>query len=74
MKTVTTREFYHKPSLVDQLRGNDTLMVTSRGKPKFKVIKVASKKPIYSREMMEMSSASALKPMSSAEFLKEDRS
>lgn len=73
MKTVTTREFYHKPSLVDGLRVDDSLMVTSRGKPKFKVIKIGLKKPIYSREMREKSSSQALKPMDSAEFLKEDR-
>lgn len=73
MKTVTAREFYHKPSLVDELRGNDSLMVTLRGKPKFKVIKIGLKKPIYLREMREKSSALALKPIDSAEFLKEDR-
>ena len=73
MKTVTAREFYHKPSLVDELSGNDSLMVTLRGKPKFKVTKIEMKKRVYSREMVEKSSAHALKPMDSAEFLKEDR-
>ena len=39
MKTVTIREFYHNPSLVDGLSANEQLVVTANGQPKFVVKK-----------------------------------
>jgi len=33
MKTVTIREFYHNPSLVDGLSANEQLVVTANGQP-----------------------------------------
>ena len=39
MKTVTVREFYDNPGLVDTLLEGQQLVVTAEGKPKFVVTK-----------------------------------
>jgi len=45
MKSVTSREFYHNAKLVDSLLEGERLVVTSKGKPKFAVIKLENKRP-----------------------------
>jgi antitoxin (DNA-binding transcriptional repressor) of toxin-antitoxin stability system len=43
VKTVTTREFYHTPSLVKSMSEGQTVLVTSNGKPDF-IVKKAGKR------------------------------
>ena len=43
MKTATTREFYHTPSLVKSMRPGQTVVVTDAGKPSFTVIKAGTR-------------------------------
>ena len=45
MKTVTTREFYHTPSLVKGMSIGPSVLVTSNGKPEF-IVKKAGKRRI----------------------------
>lgn len=52
MKTVTTREFFHAPTLVKTLRPGQSLVVTDNGTPSFTVIK-AGEKPIKTRADLE---------------------
>ena len=51
MKTVTVREFYHNPFLVDGLPEGRQLIVTAKGKPKFVVSK--SPRPRMTRKLAE---------------------
>lgn len=44
MKTITSREFYHTPALVNALPPGKSLVVSDNGKPKFIVTK-AGKRP-----------------------------
>lgn len=52
MKTVTTREFYHTPALVNGLLAGQSLLVTDNGEPKFIVTK-AGKRPRKTRADLE---------------------
>ena len=45
MKTVTTREFFHAPSLVTSLDPGQSLIVTEKGDPKFTVTRTG-RRPI----------------------------
>ena len=51
MKTVTVRQFYHNPGLIDGLSEGEQLVVTANGKLKFVVIKSA--RPKMTRELAE---------------------
>jgi hypothetical protein len=52
MKTVTTREFYHAPALVNGLLAGQSLIVTDNGKTKFIVTK-AGNRPRKTRADLE---------------------
>lgn len=52
MKTVTTREFFHSPSLVKSLRSGESIVVTDNGKPALLVTK-AGNRPRKSRADLE---------------------
>jgi antitoxin (DNA-binding transcriptional repressor) of toxin-antitoxin stability system len=43
VKTVTSREFHHRPSLVAALHAGQSVIVTDKGQPKFKVTKAAGR-------------------------------
>jgi hypothetical protein len=43
MKTITTREFFHAPALVKNLRPGQSLLVTDNGNPNFTVTKAGSR-------------------------------
>ena len=73
MKTVTTREFYHNPSLVEQLPSGDSLRVTSRGKPSFSVTKLGKPVNKMSLKMIKERSVATGAPMDGVEFLRELR-
>ncbi len=73
MKKVTTREFYHNPSLVEQLPSGDSLQVTLRGKPSFSVTKLGKAVSKMSLKMLKERSISSGKYFNSVEFLKELR-
>jgi hypothetical protein len=49
MKTVTKREFFHKPGLVKTLGPGRSLTVTDNGNPSFTVTK-AGKRPVKTAE------------------------
>ncbi len=51
MKTVTVREFFQNPGLVDGLAEGKQLGVTAKGKPKFVVSKSA--RPRMTRKLAE---------------------
>ena len=42
MKMLTTREFFHSPTLLKSLHPGQTLVITSRGKPDLLVTKAGS--------------------------------
>ncbi|HVV02204.1 MAG TPA: hypothetical protein VHH88_12625 [Verrucomicrobiae bacterium] len=44
MKTLSSREFFHSPTVVKTLRPGQTMAVTDRGSPSFTVVK-AGKRP-----------------------------
>ncbi len=52
MKTVTAREFYHSPGLIDGLAEGKQLLVTASGKPKFVVTR--SRRPKMTRRLAEV--------------------
>lgn len=52
MKTVTTREFYHTPALVNTLFAGQSLVVTDKGQAKFIVTK-AGRRPRKTRADLE---------------------
>jgi hypothetical protein len=52
MKEVTTRQFYHETKLVDELPEGGTLLVTSRGKPKF-IVTRCGERPKMTRALAE---------------------
>jgi len=43
MKTVSTREFFHAPALVKNLRPGQSLLVTDKGNPNFMVTKAGGR-------------------------------
>ena len=43
MKTISTREFFHAPALVKNLRPGQSLLVTDNGNPNFTVTKTGSR-------------------------------
>ena len=43
MKTISTREFFHAPALVRNLRPGQSLLVTDNGNPNFTVTKAGSR-------------------------------
>ncbi len=44
MKTITTREFFHAPSLVKSLQPGQSLVVTDKGAPAFTVTKIGRRR------------------------------
>src|SRR5205807_759211 len=52
MKTLTTREFFHSPSIVKALRSGESAVVTDNGKPALVVTK-AGKRPRKTRADLE---------------------
>ena len=70
MKTVTVREFYHNAGLVDGLPEGQSLVVTSKGEPKFVVTKGA--RPRMTRELAESRSVGETggRPFDGVAFLK----
>jgi hypothetical protein len=56
MKAVTTREFFHAPSLVMTLQPGQSLAVTDKGNPAFIVTKTG-KRPRKSRADLEREAA-----------------
>lgn len=57
MKTVTTRKFFHAPSLVKTLQPGQSLIVTDKGAPAFTITK-AGKRPVRTRAELERIAAS----------------
>ncbi len=51
MKAVTTREFYHTPSLVKSMSDGQSLLVTSNGSPEFIVRKAGRRQRKTAAEM-----------------------
>jgi hypothetical protein len=49
MKTISTREFFHAPALVKNLRPGQSLLVTDNGNPNFTVTKAGSR-PVKTAE------------------------
>jgi hypothetical protein len=43
MKTISTREFFHAPALVKNLRPGQSLLVTDNGSPNFTVTKAGNR-------------------------------
>jgi hypothetical protein len=43
MKTISTREFFHAPALVKNLRPGQSLLVTDNGNPNFTVTKAGTR-------------------------------
>ncbi len=56
MKTITTREFFHAPSLVKSLQPGQSLMVTDKAAPAFTVTRVG-KRPVKTRSDLEREAA-----------------
>jgi hypothetical protein len=56
MKTITTREFFHAPSLVKSLHPGQSLVVTDKGTPAFTVTK-AGKRRRKTRDDLEREAA-----------------
>ena len=52
MKTISTREFFEKPTLIKSLRPGHALILTDGGKIRFTVAKVG-KRPRRTREDLE---------------------
>jgi antitoxin (DNA-binding transcriptional repressor) of toxin-antitoxin stability system len=52
MKTVTSREFHHRPSLVAALHAGQAVIVTDKGQPNLKVTKAAGR-PVKRRADLE---------------------
>jgi hypothetical protein len=44
MKTITTREFFHAPSLIKSLQPGQSLVVTDKGNPAFTVIRAGKRR------------------------------
>ena len=62
MKTLTTREFFHSPSLVKALNPGQSLLVTDQGKPSI-VVTRSGKRPRRSIEAMEQEARRIVKRM-----------
>jgi antitoxin (DNA-binding transcriptional repressor) of toxin-antitoxin stability system len=56
MKTVTTREFFHAPSLIKSLQPGQSMVVTDKGNPAFTVTR-SSKRRTKSRADLEREAA-----------------
>jgi hypothetical protein len=52
MKTISTREFFHAPALVRNLRPGQSLLVTDNGNPNFTVTKAGSR-PVKTADDLE---------------------
>jgi hypothetical protein len=52
MKTISTREFFHAPALVKNLRPGQSLLVTDHGNPNFTVTK-AGCRPVKSADDLQ---------------------
>jgi hypothetical protein len=52
MKTISTREFFHAPALVKNLRPGQSLLVTDNGNPNFTVTK-AGGRPVKTAEDLQ---------------------